>query len=107
MRCSANGTAALAHNVAFSLGSDWYDVPTASETFSFLDDLTSKTLATINHTPPAAPLGFTNMLLGLQQPQRARQGGGSDVRAAEFGIKVVPLVDAPEGGICKPTGLAP
>jgi len=39
-------------------------------------------------TPPAAPLGYTNMLLGAQ--------------AGAKPIMLVPLADAPEGGVCKP-----
>ena len=54
------------------------------------DDLTGATLTTRAETPPAAPLGYTNMLLGLQQ--------GSGFNA----VQVVPLNDAPEGGVCKP-----
>ena len=41
-------------------------------------------------TPPANPLGFSNILIGLQK------GSGTKV------IQVIPLVDAPEGGVCKP-----
>ena len=66
MKCDKNGTKELAANVAFSLGSDWYDVPTEMDTFTVSDDLTSKQIGTVKTTPPAAPLGFTNMLLGLQ-----------------------------------------
>ena len=39
MSCSANGTAQLAKNIRYSLGSPWYDVPTTSATFTALDDL--------------------------------------------------------------------
>jgi hypothetical protein len=90
MTCSANGTAEIASGVRYSLGSKWYDVPTAAATFTVLDDLTTKTLVSRRETPPAAPLGFTNMLIGLQQ------GGGFKA------IQVLPLNDAPEGGVCKP-----
>jgi len=65
-------------------------VPASASTFTVIDDLSGKHLATRLETPPAAPLGFTNVLLGLQQ--------GSGVMAAQ----VVPLNDAPEGGVCKP-----
>jgi hypothetical protein len=34
------------------------------------------------------------MLLGMQNST-----------AGDFGIKGVPLIDAPEGGVCKPSGL--
>ena len=39
----------------------------------------------------AAPLGFTNMLLGLQTPPPATAAGGE----RDYGIRIVPLVDAP------------
>lgn len=57
MTCSANGTAQLAKNVRYSLGSPWYEVPTAASTFSVQDDLTGATVTTRLEEPPAAPLG--------------------------------------------------
>jgi hypothetical protein len=89
MTCSANGTEEIASNVKYSLGSPWYNVPTASATYTAKDDLSGKVLTTKVETPPAAPLGYTNFLLGLA-------GGGG------FGIELLPLADAPEGGVCKP-----
>jgi hypothetical protein len=65
-------------------------VPTSPTTFTVQDDLTNKKLASRLETPPAAPLGYTNMLLGMQK------GTGTKV------IQLIPLVDAPEGGVCKP-----
>ena len=65
-------------------------MPNASATYEFTDDLTNKKIATKVETPPANGLGATNMLLGLQA------GGGL------VGVNVVSLVDAPEGGVCKP-----
>ena len=91
MAVSSNGTAELAKNVLYSLGSDWFNIPTTPLTFTIIDDISSKKLLTRQGTPPAAPLGFTNMLIGLQS------GGGSGM-----GVQVVPLNDAPEGGVCKP-----
>ena len=82
MQCAANGTKDLVHNVAFPLGSPWVEVGEADDTFTFLDDITAETLTIVKHTPPAAPLGFTNMLLGLQDS------------TGDYGTKVVPLVDA-------------
>ena len=90
------GPKSLVKNVAFSLGSPWVDVPTASEQFTFRDDLTSKQIATLTHTPPAAPLGFTNFLLGMQTPGAAGKA---------YGVQAVALADAPEGGVCKPSGV--
>jgi hypothetical protein len=57
----------LSSKVRYSLGSQWHDVPTAAATFTVLDDLTSQKLVSRRETPPAAPLGFTNMLIGLQK----------------------------------------
>ena len=88
------GAKELVKNVAFSLGSPWVDVPAASASFTFTDSLTAKEIAALTHTPPAAPLGFTNFLLGMQSPGAA--GGAYEIRA-------LALTDAPEGGVCKPT----
>ena len=91
MACSGNGTKELATNVQYSLGSDWYDIATAAATFTVSDDLTGKELVTRTETPPAAPLGFTNMLIGLQQAE------------GPHAIQMIMLNDAPEGGVCKPS----
>lgn len=96
MASSANGSEPIASNVAFSLGSDWMAVPAHSQTFTFTDDLSKKTLISKTETPPAAPLGYTNILLGMQKPSSGAVADG-------MGIQVVPLQDAPEGGVCKPT----
>ena len=69
-------------------------VPSAS-TFTVFDDLTNTKLATRLETPPAAPLGFTNMLIGLQK-------GSDDDDDGATAIQLVSLPDAPEGGVCKP-----
>eukprot|EP01048_Picozoa_sp_COSAG05_P001947 COSAG05_NODE_72_length_21963_cov_153.494535_3_plen_91_part_00 len=90
MSCSANGTAEIATNVHYSLGSKWFKVPTAKATFTAFDDISGSKLTARQETPPAAPLGYTNVLLGLQK--------GSGTTA----IQIVPLADAPEGGVCKP-----
>ena len=90
LACSANATSEIATNVQYSLGSKWVTVPTASLSFAAFDDITKTKLTSRQETPPSAPLGFTNMLIGLQK--------GSGVTA----IQLVPLADAPEGGVCKP-----
>ena len=92
MACSANGTAEIASKIEYSLGSTWVTVPTATATYGFTDDITGKSIATRTETPPAAPLGSTNMLIGMQS-------GGAD---GVFPVQVVPLADAPEGGTCHP-----
>lgn len=86
----AVGGVAAANDVAYSLGSDWTPVPPTPGTFTFSDSISKKTLITKTVAPPAAPLGFTNVLLGLQN------GAGA------LGIHVASLVDAPEGGTCHP-----
>lgn len=93
MASSANGSKPIANNVAFSLGSAWMTVPAKSQTFTFTDAMTNKVIATKTETPPPAPIGYTNVLLGMQK-------ASGDAGA---GIQVVPLQDAPEGGVCKPT----
>jgi hypothetical protein len=96
MASSANGSKPIVNNVAFSLGSSWVTVPVKSQTFTFTDSMTNKVITTKTETPPPAPIGFTNVLLGMQKPSGDAGAGGLDVQ-------VVPLVDAPEGGVCKPT----
>ena len=60
------------------------------QSWKHLDDLSKKTLATKTVTPATAPIGNTNVMLGLQSV------------TGSYGIQVVPLVDAPEGGTCHP-----
>ena len=43
----------------YSLGSPWYDVPTAPATFSVKDDLAGTTITSRQETPPSAPIGYT------------------------------------------------
>eukprot|EP01048_Picozoa_sp_COSAG05_P000124 COSAG05_NODE_3_length_51333_cov_129.132080_24_plen_626_part_00 len=81
----------IATNVAYGLGSSWVNVPTVPSAFGFVDEISKKALATKTVTPAGAPIGNTEVLLGLQS------GGGAD-----FGMQVVSLVDAPEGGTCHP-----
>ena len=61
--------AVAASEVQFSLGSDWVEVPTTSQTYSFSDDLTNKVLTTRVETPPPNPLGFTNFMIGPCSPK--------------------------------------
>jgi hypothetical protein len=84
------GGTEIASGVAYGLGSSWVKVATAPNAFTFIDDVSKKTLISKTVTPAAAPIGNTVVLLGRQQPS----GGG--------GIQVVSLVDAPEGGTCHP-----
>ena len=85
-----SGGKVLASNVAYSLGSPWHTIQNASVSYSFTDDLTKKELLSRTEEPPPHGLGATNILLGLQ------------ASAGLLGVNVVPLVDAPEDGVCKP-----
>ena len=53
---------ALAQNVQYSLGSDWFPVPATAQTYSFTDDLTKKVLTTRVETPPPNPLVRGNIV---------------------------------------------
>ncbi len=91
MSCSANGTAEIASNIDYSLGSNWVPVTSASATYSFHDDSSAgKSLVTKTEAAAAPPLGTTTMLLGLQGATGA------------YGVQAIPLQDAPEGGTCHP-----
>eukprot|EP01050_Picozoa_sp_SAG11_P031819 SAG11_NODE_10054_length_860_cov_2.094612_1_plen_144_part_00 len=94
----------LAHDVQYSLGSQWSQVPLAKQTFSAVSDTSSSSptpsgssnsssleslasaLASVSFAPPAAPQVFTTFLMG----------------SASFGYTLLPLDDAPETGPCKP-----
>eukprot|EP01052_Picozoa_sp_SAG31_P050020 SAG31_NODE_11225_length_1052_cov_1.125918_1_plen_183_part_00 len=80
------GGKAIASGVAYSLGSPWSKVPATTESFGFVDSGSGKTLLSKTETPPKAPIGATNFLLGVQNP-----GGG-----VALGLEVVSLRDAPE-----------
>ena len=86
------GDKSVATGVAYSLGSQWAEVPTASESFQFADSGSGKALLTKTETPPKAPIGATNFLLGVQNPL-----------AGVLGLQAVSLNDAPEGGKCHPS----
>ena len=86
------GGKSVVNGVAYSLGSKWAGVPSTSESFAFADTSTGKALTAKTETPPKAPIGATNFLLGEQA-----EGTGA------FGVQVVPLNDAPEGGKCHPS----
>lgn len=89
LTCSGNGTKEIVSGVDYSLGSEWVSVASTSATYSATDS--GKTIASKIETPPAAPLGGTNMLLGLQ----GSTGG-------DYTVHLMPLADAPEGGTCHP-----
>ena len=85
LKDSAGNT--LASAVKFSLGSAWAAVGDTQQTFTALGGSGSATvLASAPFTPPAAPEVFTTFLLGSKS----------------FGYSLLPQVDAPETGPCKP-----
>ena len=87
--------AATISDVHFSLGSEWLGFPLGQQTFTIVDDdpTPSKTLLRVSQSPVGPPIGSTLVLLGLQlQPQ------------AGLGLQTSLLNDAPEGGVCKPSG---
>ena len=95
MTSDASGAPRIS-GVHFSLGSQWAGFPMVKQTFTIVDDdaLTpSKPLLSVSETPVGPPIGSTLFLLGLQQ-----QAGG------ELGLRALSLDDAPEGGVCKPSG---
>ena len=90
MTSSGSGGKEIASSVAYGLGSPWVTQPSQSLVFGFKDDTSGKTLTTLTLTPEAAPIGNTNVLLGLQGSTGA------------YTVQAVPLTDAPEGGTCHP-----
>ena len=109
----------LASGVKYSLGSQWAPVPAEQQTFTAVagssgadDDgaavqpagrvnttaalaagggaAAGAGLASAPFTPPSAPAVFTTFLLGSKS----------------FGYSLLPQVDAPETGPCKPAALA-
>ena len=78
----------LADNIKYTLGSTWAPVGAGSQTFTAVSESANGgTLATMTTTPPVAPNVFTAFLLG----------------DATYKYTLVPQVDAPETGPCKPS----
>eukprot|EP01047_Picozoa_sp_COSAG01_P050050 COSAG01_NODE_5018_length_4541_cov_2.682575_4_plen_105_part_00 len=96
-----NGTR-LVDQIKYTLGSKWAPVGIGEQTFEAFTDMagnnsTTKAarrrlrarvakLADATFTPPAAPNVFTTFLMGSKS----------------FGYSLLPAVDAPETGPCKP-----
>ena len=78
--------APLVKGVQYSLGSPWKPVSTAQQTF-VASDASQTVIASAPFTPPNAPEAFTTFLLGDKT----------------FGYSLLPQVDAPETGPCKPS----
>ena len=66
------------------LGSTWHPIPASADTFSAT--AAGGVLASAPMTPPNAPEAWTGFLLGT----------------AGFGYTLMPMIDAPEKGACRP-----
>jgi len=81
----------LVSDVKFSLGSKWVPVPASHDTFSASSSLDKgAALASATFTPPDAPEVFTAFFLGSE----------------DFGYTLMPQIDAPEYGPCRPAASA-
>jgi hypothetical protein len=85
-----DGGKVLANGIKYTLGSDWAPISSDQQTFTAVSDAGGATLATAQTTPPAAPEVFTAFLLG----------------SAAYRYTLLPQVDAPETGPCKPMAVA-
>jgi hypothetical protein len=79
----------LVSAVKYTLGSVWAPIPAASDTFAATSAAGAK-IASAPMTPPNAPQVFTAFLLGTKS----------------FGYTLMPQIDAPEFGPCRPGGSA-
>ena len=78
----------LADEIKYTLGSSWVPISGDSQTLTAFAD-GGGTLASVTTTPPSAPQVFTAFLMG----------------SSEYKYSVLPQVDAPETGPCKPSVL--
>ena len=94
MTSSAKGGTDITQ-VKYGLASDWSPFPIGGQTFQFFDDDASppKMLMQAAGNLTGPPIGETQFLLGLQDPQAP----------AAVKLTSLLLMDAPEGGLCKPT----
>ena len=76
----------LADQIQYSLGSRWVPISSESQTLTAFED-GGGTLASVTTTPPSAPQVFTAFLMG----------------SATYKYSLLPQVDAPETGPCKPS----
>ena len=77
----------LVSDVKFTLGSVWMPIPASADSFTATDKSQAK-IVTATMTPPDAPQVFTAFLLGTK----------------EYGYTLMPQIDAPEYGPCRPGG---
>ena len=91
---SSSGSTAISE-VKFGLGSKWQAFPVGGQNFQFFDDDASppKMILQKPGSLSGPPVGETQFLMGLQNPQAP----------AALKLTSVLLLDAPEGGVCKPT----
>lgn len=107
----ANGPK-LADDVPYTLGSKpWTPVPATSAKFTATDALSSSFLTSITFTPPPGPEAFTTFLLVRAASVESLSGVPHlllDDRLVPvqgtkaFGYTLVPQIDAPEFGPCRP-----
>ncbi len=76
----------LADQIQYSLGSRWIPISGDSQTLTAFED-GGGILAAVTTTPPSAPQVFTAFLMG----------------SAKYKYSLLPQVDAPETGPCKPS----
>lgn len=76
----------MPHGTSHSSSVDRSPVPATEQIFVAVSDPAAAHLASADYTAPAAPEVFTTFLLGTQS----------------FGYSLIPLLDAPETGPCKP-----
>lgn len=84
--------------VKYGLSSDWLPFPVGAQSFQFFDDDASppKPILQKPGTLSGPPVGETQFLMGLQDPQASEA----------LKLSALLLLDAPEGGLCKPTAPA-
>jgi hypothetical protein len=84
-------------NVHYSDSSAWVPLPAVEQSFTFWDDDLSPHREIFKTSPPSTPpigIGSTQFLIGLDYKQSG----------LPLGLRALLLRDAPEDGLCKPSG---
>ena len=91
---SASGPTPISQ-VKYGVGSKWQAFPVGGQNFQFFDDDASPPKAILQKPGSLSgpPVGETQFLMGLQNSQAS----------AALKLTSVLLLDAPEGGVCKPS----